>query len=84
LGHVVAIFVGVATGLTGADGATATATGTTFQAVPSESMRTVAVSVEEGGPFTADGTRLAGADGAGCERAALLFARRQPTRLFCI
>jgi hypothetical protein len=67
-----------------ADGATATATGTTFQAVPSDSMRTVAVSVEEGGTFTVDGSRLAGADGAGCERAALLFARRQPNILLCI
>jgi hypothetical protein len=66
---------GVGTGLTVQKGGAATATGTTFTVADDA---TVAVSVEEGGQFTVDSSRLAGADGAGCERATLLFAHRQP------
>jgi hypothetical protein len=67
---------GVGTGLDVQTGATATATGTTFQAAEET---TVAVSVEEGGTFTVESSRLAGADGAGCERAALPLRIASPT-----
>jgi hypothetical protein len=67
---------GVGTGLTVQTGATATATGTTFQ---SADDATVAVLVEEGGQFTVESSRLAGADGAGCERAALPLRAASPT-----
>ena len=67
---------GVLIGIDVQQGGAATATGTTFQAADDT---TVAVSVEEGGQFTVESSRLAGAEGAGCERAALPLRTASPT-----
>ena len=66
---------GVQTGLTVQEGGAATATRATFQTAEDT---TVAVRVPVGGSFASVDSQLVGADGAGCERAALLFAHRQP------